>query len=64
MKWREKNLERAARLVSGTVLALLAKNAGLRMLGAGMALSGLLRGGLKGLGGLRRVRKRRRLFIK
>ncbi|WP_156896681.1 hypothetical protein [Desulfovirgula thermocuniculi] len=62
MKRRERNLEQAARLVGGTVLALLAKNAGLRVLGAGVALSGLLRGGLKGLGGLRRWKRRRRLL--
>lgn len=62
MKWRERKLERAARLVGGTVLALLARNAGLRVLGAGIALSSLLRGSLRGLGGLRRWKRRRRFL--
>ncbi|HHW44792.1 hypothetical protein GFC01_12980 [Desulfofundulus thermobenzoicus] len=56
---REVNFERAAKLVGGTAMALLAKNTGVRALGAGVALSELLRGNFKGLRGLKKWHKKR-----
>ncbi|WP_161486046.1 hypothetical protein [Desulfotomaculum copahuensis] len=46
---RHTDLGRAARLVGGTAAALLGRNAGVKALGAGLALSELLRGNLRGL---------------
>jgi len=43
---RHMDLGRAARLVGGTAAALLGRNMGVKALGAGMALSELLRGNL------------------